>query len=847
MVNNTDEITVTRENGWRSVIPGTIEADSIKTILEGYSYTVDKMPFVGLVVTLTHTPGDKISIAGTVVWNDGDGKDAKRPESVKLHLFANGKAWRSQEVFASNNWKFDFGEQPEYSEGSSVSYRITEDKIDGYATTVTTDETGYKVTNIAHKASRLPTGFVYWVDDDNAAKKRPASVTVNLLKDGAQIASATVTENSDGEWPFYFDMGNDDSAYTITQENVEGYETVIQKDGVEHGVTYAINKIEGHEHTPTKLTTEITPATCDKPGSRKVVECCSDCTEVLSETIEEIPALGHDWGAWRTTREPSKTEVGVRLRTCKRNPLHFQFQAIPKTDHVHGLVHVEAKDATCTEDGNIEYWKCSEGDDPCGQCFTDEAGTKWIPQEDTVIPAVGHSWGKWEVAREATEASWGVESRLCANNAANVQYRLIPKIGHEHGLVHVDAKDATCTEDGNIEYWKCTGGEDPCGLCFTDADGTKQVQPADTVVHATGHDWGAWMETKPATETEKGSEMRACSHDATHVQTRVIPENSHTHGLVYVKAKAATCTEDGNIEYWKCTEGDDPCGLCFKDFAGAEWVHEDDVVLQARGHDWGETTYEWNDDSTQVTATHVCRRDASHSESETVAAVKTVVKPATCTDAGLSIAATPLFKNELFMPQVKDIDEPALGHDWGEWTVTKPATETAEGSEARTCARCGETETRSIPAEVAYRFTGGDGASWTKGSSEGLTFTVERSLEDDATFGHFTGVRIDGKDVDPKSYDAKPGSVVLTLKAQLLGALDAGDHEIEVLFDDGSASAKFAVKDAASPAPAPAAKSAPTTPKTGDSTPLLPAAAIGVLSLLALLVANRRRKHNGRS
>ena len=40
---------------------------------------------------------------------------------------------------------------------------------------------------------------------------------------------------------------------------------------------------------------------------------------------------------------------------------------------------------------------------------------------------------------------------------------------------------------------------------------------------------------------------------------------------------------------------------------------------------------------------------------------------------------------------------PATGHTFGEWTVTTPATCTADGVETRSCA-CGETETRAIPA-----------------------------------------------------------------------------------------------------------------------------------------------------
>ena len=41
---------------------------------------------------------------------------------------------------------------------------------------------------------------------------------------------------------------------------------------------------------------------------------------------------------------------------------------------------------------------------------------------------------------------------------------------------------------------------------------------------------------------------------------------------------------------------------------------------------------------------------------------------------------------------------PALGHDYGEWVVTTPATDEHDGVETRTCVRCGESETRSIPS-----------------------------------------------------------------------------------------------------------------------------------------------------
>lgn len=54
---------------------------------------------------------------------------------------------------------------------------------------------------------------------------------------------------------------------------------------------------------------------------------------------------------------------------------------------------------------------------------------------------------------------------------------------HIHEMIAAEKKDATCTEEGNIAYWYCTG----CGNYFTDIKGSKSIQLEDTVIKATGH------------------------------------------------------------------------------------------------------------------------------------------------------------------------------------------------------------------------------------------------------------------------------------------------------------------------------------------------------------------------
>ena len=45
------------------------------------------------------------------------------------------------------------------------------------------------------------------------------------------------------------------------------------------------------------------------------------------------------------------------------------------------------KQATCTEEGNSKYWKCTT----CGKYFSDVYGNHGITLESTVIPATGHT------------------------------------------------------------------------------------------------------------------------------------------------------------------------------------------------------------------------------------------------------------------------------------------------------------------------------------------------------------------------------------------------------------------------------------------------------------------------
>lgn len=56
--------------------------------------------------------------------------------------------------------------------------------------------------------------------------------------------------------------------------------------------------------------------------------------------------------------------------------------------------------------------------------------------------------------------------------------------------------------------------------------------------------------------------------------------NVHTHTMIATAAKAATCTENGNIAYWYCSS----CKKYFTDKNGNNVVSQADTVIKAKGH-----------------------------------------------------------------------------------------------------------------------------------------------------------------------------------------------------------------------------------------------------------------------
>ena len=188
---------------------------------------------------------------------------------------------------------------------------------------------------------------------------------------------------------------------------------------------------------------------------------------------------------------------------------------------------IGAVDATCVENGNIEYWYCID----CGKCFSDFAGENEIAFGDTVIAATGeHDWSAWVTDSESSCTTGGTRHRVCSV-CGERQDETLP-VG-KHDLNFVKAVEATCTEEGNVAHWHCS----ECGKNYSDEEATEVLNDVTTPKAA---------------------------HDTT-----------------FVEAQAHTCTDDGNIAYWHC-------GACGHNFADEDGEQEIESVVDPAAHAWGE-------------------------------------------------------------------------------------------------------------------------------------------------------------------------------------------------------------------------------------------------------------------
>ena len=223
--------------------------------------------------------------------------------------------------------------------------------------------------------------------------------------------------------------------------------------------------------------------------------------------------------------------------------------------HRHAMTYYSAAEATCTTDGNAEYWYCAG----CNSYFEDENGNNKIERDDVLVSAKGHSWvgESCEAPRHCSVCNYvdgeplghdfseyifdgnaactsdGTETATCTRcDATHTQISYGSAIGHDY-VESVVA--ATCTSSGSVSLI--------CSVC-----GDSEV----ATIPATGeHSWDFENgEVTPATGTTEGKIVYGCTVCSETIEVAFPATGEHSWQFDKGEIKSiATCTTEGEIVY----------------------------------------------------------------------------------------------------------------------------------------------------------------------------------------------------------------------------------------------------------------------------------------------------------
>lgn len=321
-----------------------------------------------------------------------------------------------------------------------------------------------------------------------------------------------------------------------------------------------------------KLTkTEAKAATCTEPGNN-AYWTCDICGQVFKDEqgtqpttvdAETINATGH------TPKTDWTTDGDYHWHVCDKCGAVVGDKAAHTFDT--NDCAVDRKCTICSYEKKAGQHTWGEKTYTWSDDFKCTAATKCIscqkPLTETVdgvkttVPATCVADGKDVYTATFTDAAFTTQTKEVT----------IEKLGHTYGAPvwswGEDGKTATatftCTREG------CTAETTGHAQNVTaTVSGKQNVAPTCTDKGTTTYTAKVTFETKDYTDTKDVQDIKALGHK-----------------LTKTPAKAATCTEPGNSEYYTCAT----CGKFFSDTDGKNEIVKDSWVIKALGHDLTET------------------------------------------------------------------------------------------------------------------------------------------------------------------------------------------------------------------------------------------------------------------
>ena len=259
-------------------------------------------------------------------------------------------------------------------------------------------------------------------------------------------------------------------------------------------------------------------------------------------------------------------------------------------------------------------------------------------------PFCNHSWGSWEVVRQATCTKKGYKRRYCVK-CGEAQDKDIPKTGHDWGKWKV-TRQATCTKQGVRSR-----------TCRNCSEVEKETYYAE-------HEYGKWKVTREATCTEQGSRQHTCVNCG-YVEKKAIEMLPHDYEYkVIVEATDHSSGTRAQV-----------CRVCGHTTDAVSYDPEGTLRRKARGE--------------EVRRLQQLLVDQGYLNAGGVDGIfgggmeKAIMKFQA--DQGLKA-------DGVAWPQTQK----RLSHDFGPWETVKALTRTESGERQRVCKDCGYVQTETI-------------------------------------------------------------------------------------------------------------------------------------------------------
>lgn len=504
---------------------------------------------------------------------------------------------------------------------------------------------------------------------------------------------------------------------------------------------------------------------------------CEGCSLPYGNT------LGHDFtgGTWQTDADHHWKKCSRCDVTDTESPLEWNS----------GKVTTQP---TCTTAGQKTY--------TCTVCSATKVET---------LDALGHNFAKYD-AKAATCTEIGWNTYFTCTNCNYTTYKEIAALGHDK--ISHKAKAATCTEKGWNAY-------DTCSRC--DYTSYKEIA-------ALGHDF-----TSNTWQSDAHRHWKKCSRcKAAGKKTQ------HTGGTATCKDRAVctTCSKAygtldakhhvGGTEIRDMVEpttkkaghtGNSYCKGCNTKLSDGTVIPVISNLSTGKKSDLATALKDMekflNSHGSNYTANQkkqlIANINAIKSALKSIENTEKAVKKAEAMPAADKIQPDNKAAIDAYESAKKAYDALSAGEKNMAGEHTKAILDTM------------------LKALTAYDITSGDGSTWKENNKDnGLTFKVNGYHK------KFAGIVINGTVVDKKYYEIEAGSTIITLKAEYLQTLPAGNYTLLVQYTDGSTDGEdtFTITKNESATPSdPTNPTDPSSPKTGDNSH--PIVWIGILIVCA--------------